>query len=185
MDNARADVPVEMASLCDTAYAVLSARFDLKVVIRIGFRRFFICPADSVEDAERLSLLNTPCMAWPGMGNQPLRQRSMEATATFEAEDQVEGCRIASSLYVKGGAPEVVDERVRLPARLLPSGQKEALLAQLRMQKQRENDPVAGLMMDIDYYWARPPKVGLPAFFARAVAETERLADAYIQRRNL
>lgn len=174
-----ADVEFDFPRLCNTAYSVISARFDLGTVIRMGCRRFFLSPVDSTEAAAQLSLRLSPIKGFPGLEPQKYHPRSIELTAVFETADEDEGYRVSASPTVNAGAPDVLDQRLLSPPRLLPSGQKEALLAQLQRRKQREKSPVAGVMIDIDYYWTRPVKVELKSFLDRAISETARLADAY------
>lgn len=184
VDHDPADVDFDFPDLCATAYSVISARFDLSTVVRMGCRRFFMAPADSAELAAKLSIQLAPPPPSLGLDATRYPLKSADVTTyTFESDNQEEGYRVAVSPQVNPGAPDVIDQRLLSPTRLLPSGQKEALLAQLQRRKQREKHPTAGVMIDIDYYWTRPPKADLKSFFERAMPGTQRLADQYANRR--
>ena len=87
-----------------------------------------------------------------------------DITTVWEADDGSKGYRFALSSGSRAGAPEQADERLRVPAKLLPRGQREALIGQLKRRQQRNQSPLAFVMLDFDYYWVRPAKVSIAEF---------------------
>jgi hypothetical protein len=170
------------SSVAATSFAVISGRFDLRSVVRVGSRRFLTVGTDSTEEAEALSLKLSPVVDWPSDRPEHLLPKSSEAAVSYETEDGAEGFNLSVKPISKIDAQEQVDERARLPARLLEKGQKEALIEQMRRKAKREKDPSAGVLIDLDYYFVRPAKLDLQEFWKKAVTNGDKMVGAFLAR---
>jgi hypothetical protein len=81
----------------------------------------------------------------------------------------------------RADAPQSIDERAYLPAHLLPTGQKQALIDQLARRARQEKSPAAGLLMDIDHYSVRPTKIELGRFLDLATTESVQLMNTFLK----
>lgn len=161
-------VEADFSSICQILFATLVGRFDLRVFTRAGSRRIHIHGTDSITEANSLMMKLSPISRWPF--TQPLRDFDpKEADIVTVQENESEGFRFELKAGFQLGAPEEIDERLKIPSRFLPKNQHEALMDQLQRQKQREKAPPAGVVFDIDYYWIRPPKIDVKAFLAGAI----------------
>jgi len=160
-------------------FETIYSKFNINVTTRFGNRQYYIFPADSVDEANRLSVAMAPMKNWPVPECDDMKLRQCQATVILEKPD----CSIGASFSIKPAsrveAPLQIDERLRIPPHLLPTGQREVLLEQLRRQKQRETEPVAGLMVDVDYYWVKPEEMSVKAFLEKAQHEITRLVDSF------
>lgn len=182
VDQQPAREDFSLIDLSEMIYSVLVGRFDLRTVVRMGCRRWFVAPADSVEEGEAMSVrIAAPAML-PDLNTNEFKPKAFEQSCTFESTDGT-GVRVGLKPWERPEAPEQIDERLRAPARLLPTGQKAALLDQLRRRKIRDTEPVAGLLIDVDIFSVRPAKPNLKSFLDKALGETLRLAESCAARR--
>jgi hypothetical protein len=180
VDQNPADVSLDLTAVASNIYAVLSARLDLKTIVRMGFRRFFVQATDSIEEAQEQSVTASPLQdGWPMKESDGYHMRSVETVATYETEDGSAGYRFSVKPGGKISAPENIDQRLRMPSHLLKKGQKEALLEQLRRKAQKERDPVAGVFIDIDWYRVRPAKVDIASFLQEGCEKGDAILAAY------
>jgi hypothetical protein len=163
-------------------YATMVGRFDIRSITRLGARRMMMLPVDSVAEAERLSIKHSSIGSWPLNADDRLKPKRSEIATTFELEDESAGIRFSVAPAFRLDAPIETDERLKGPPRWLPKGQREALIAQLKRQKQRQDDPEAGLLIDTDFYWAFPKNVAIDAFFKDAWSTSDRLTNAFLER---
>lgn len=184
--NPIGELPCDFAQVASTALATIKGRFDLRRWRRFGSRRVNVLGTDSIDDAERLTLKHSPFGDWRDTEakSSGLEQRDVGLTLTFELPDRSKGVRFRTVAYHQVWAPLQLDERLRTPPHMLPTGQREALLEQYRRAKRREQDPEAGLMIDIDYYWIWPPEDAVVKdFLQEAKEEADRLEDSFIKTR--
>lgn len=168
----------DLAKIAAMVFAVICARFDLKHFVRFGNRRFNLWPTDSVDEAQKRSVRVARVGTFSPIGDDKMKLSSVELTTTHETIDRSEGYRLSISAISKVDAPQNPDPRLLQPPHLLEKGQREALIDQLRRNSRREKDPIAGVLIDFDYYWIRPSKPDLKAFFERAAAASNRLVDS-------
>lgn len=183
VDQNPAEQEVDLASASAAIFATLSARFDIRRVTRLGFRTFHLHPADSIEEAESMSVKMAPFAGWPEVGGGLIHHAS-EATASFESNDGSEGLRVSVKPTHRIEAPQEIDPRLKLPVRLLAEGQKDALIAQQRRRSQREKSPLAGVLVDIDCYRVQPGKVDVAEFIRRSTEQAGAMALAIRSRSN-
>jgi len=176
----------EFDEIVEIALATAVGRFDIRKMRRYGARQIKVLPAqtDSIEEAERLSLRLPHASHWDRKTENGFEFRSSEQTVVFELPDRSKGFRVVTRPFHKVGADVKVDDRLKLPPHLLPDGQHEALTEQLRRRKQRQHDPEAGALIDIDYYSVCPPRDWtVHDFLAEAWQEAERLEAALLSGR--
>ena len=150
------NVDCDFAEIASNALSTLKGRFDLRRMLRFGARRIKVIPTESVEEADRLSAkLAAPC-PWELPATDSYELSEVSQTYVWETSDRSKGVRVSTSSYNKLGADFRVDERLKGPPHLLPEGQHEALIEQLRRRKLAEKDPESGVALDIDYYWVGP-----------------------------
>ncbi|MEE9294606.1 MAG: hypothetical protein V3W34_06570 [Phycisphaerae bacterium] len=170
------DADCNFDAITESAFAVVTGRFDLKQITRFGCRRRKVVGVDSIDDADKLSLKMVPYDDWRSDPNPELRPRQQELVSAFEAEDQSVGIRAIVKPFSKIGATAMIDARLRQPPHHLAEGQREALLEQLKRTKQRESDPEAGLLIDLDYYRIWPPgDMTVGSFLKEARLEMDRI----------
>jgi hypothetical protein len=173
----------EFSHIASTAFAVVSSRFDLRSFVRLGLRRFLMVGADSVEDAELLSLKLSPATNWPPGRPANMVARSSEISTSFEDKDGAVGFSFTMKPISKIDTPDQIDERARVPARFLEKGQKEALLEQIKRRTKREKDPSAGVLIDLDYYQMRPVKLDLKNFWQTGIDTGDKMIEAVLARK--
>ncbi len=184
--NPIGEVECDFTELAATALATIKGRLDLRKWMRFGSRQVNVIGTDSIEEAEQLSVKFAPVADWQNTesGDATLQPRDHQITSTFELADRKKGARVRTGPYHQVSAPLQLDPRLKSPPHLLPEGQHEVLLDQLRRAKQREKAPEAGLLIDIDYYWVGPSEdATVRGFLQEAKRESERLETAYLTRR--
>ncbi len=179
VDHNPADVECPFTAISKYVFDTVVSKFDIRKIIRFGNRQFYLVPTDSVDDANQLSAKKIPLKGWPTPQSDGMKIRQCQVTTIFEGAERSVGATFSVKPMFKVEAPQHIDERLRIPPHLLPTGQKEALLAQLNRQKQREKEPVAGLMVDVDYYWVKPEELSIEAFFEKAQKEIDYLVGSF------
>lgn len=182
VDQNPTDIECDFGEISRTVLATISARFDLRIFVRFGLRQFFMLGTDSVEDAEKLSVSRAPFKDWPVPTASEMRPKTVEIISLFENE-QGQGYRFSVRPRHEVDAPLSIDDRLKTPSRLLPSGQSAALLNQLKRRKQRQESPIAGLSIDVDYYWVRPVKPDAEQFFRLGTAEVDTFIQHWLARK--
>jgi len=173
---------LDIGRLAQAIFTSISARFDLRIATRFGLRQIWMVPNDSIEEAEAASLHRIPLRAsWPVPAPEGMKIKNADLAVTFEVPNHSAGIRFQVRPGSRIDAPLEVDERLNLPPHMLPSGQREALIDQLRRRKQKEEEPLAGLVVDVDYYSLRPVIGTLEAFLASAKKETSRFLQGFIE----
>lgn len=181
LDQNPAEKECPFEEIAKYTFDTVVAKFDIRETRRFGNRQVYILPTDSVEEAERLSLKRVPLGDWPLVGGDDLTARRREATIVMESEDKSVGVRFAVNPAFKMEAPMQIDARLKMAPHLLKEGQREALLAQLKRQKQREESPLAGLMLDMDYWWTAPEKPDVSKFFSDSTKKIAALLRAFME----
>ncbi len=160
-------------------FGTIYSKFNINTIIRFGNRKYYIYPADSVDDAKKHSVKKAPMKSWPVNELDDMKLRQCQATTIFEKPDSSIGVSFSIKPVSRVESPIKIDERLRIAPHLLPKGQREALIEQLRRQQQREKEPVAGLMVDVDYYWVKPEETSVKVFLEKAQNEIKRLVDSF------
>ncbi|MGD0078173.1 MAG: hypothetical protein ABSB91_06065 [Sedimentisphaerales bacterium] len=164
--------PVDKESLLekisDYIWSTLVSKFEIKKAMRFGRRKVYILPADSVEEGEKLSVKKTPLQSWLTNVSSDLKPHKCDVSITLENEDRTKGAKFSISPVFKLGAPIEIDKRLTIAPHLLKKGQHEALIEQLKRMKQREEDPVSGLMIDVDYWWLKQEQMNIPEFYGES-----------------
>lgn len=175
----------DFPQLADLTLATIVGKLvDRDKMQRFGARRVEVIPEDSIEAAQKLSLLFSPLQDVRSNEETRFEPREVEFASRFETDDCGAGIRIAVKPYMKIWADVQIDERLKLPAHHLPTGQREALLEQQRRAKKRQEAPEAGLAIDIDYYWLWPEKGwSVPTFLREAGQAADRYRDSFIAMR--
>jgi len=181
LDQNPAEKECPFEEIAKYAFETVVAKFDIRETRRFGNRQLYILPTDSVEEAERLSLKKVPLSDWPVGGENGLKAHSCEATIVMENEDKTVSVRFAVKPAFKIEAPVQIDARLKMPPHLLDTGQREALLGQLKRQKQREETPLAGLMLDMDYWWTAPEKPDVSKFLSDSTKKITALLKAFVE----
>lgn len=169
-----------------TTLATITGRFDLRDWRRFGSRHVDVLGTDSIDEAEALSLKYAPSSDWrvPGSDESGFTARQYSSTYIFELPDRSKGASVRTGPFHRMWAPAQLDERLKSPPHLLPKGQREALLDQLKRAKQREQSPEAGFVIDVDYYWVWPPQEAkVKDFLREAKQEASRFQAAVLSTR--
>ena len=172
---------VDFPDICQLVLSTIVNRFDLQSFTRLGYRRIFGVIADSIEDADKLSAKHSPCSNWPQGIPSGFSLVSSEVANVFEDTERSRGWRLSLGPSNKPDAPLQVDERLKLPARYLATGQREALLERLKRQRANSKDPLACLKIDIDFYIFRPDEPDPKEFIAWAETLEETLQQSAIR----
>lgn len=170
-------ISADLIDIVKLIFATISARFDLREYLRFGVRRFYTVAADSIDEAEEYTLRLAPFDDWPDQKHDGFKRKSIEAVASFENEQLGEGYRTAIEPTWTVFAPLKLEQLANIPSRRQHQKQNEALLDQLKRQKQRATEPLAGITIDVDYYSYRPEAATLGDFLLRAEREADRLAE--------
>lgn len=173
--NPVGDANCDFVGLAQDALATLKGRFDLRSMNRFGSRRTKVIAAGSIDEAEKLSVKWCPVRDWRASLPDALKPREYDCVASFEADDRSKGVRITVKPYAAVGTELTLDDRLRLPPHHLPAKQREALVEQLRRARRRQQDPEAGLLLDIDYYRMWPTEGCNVGEFLK---EAQEVADA-------
>ncbi len=178
--NPVSEAECDFSQIVATIHSTLVGRFDLKSMSRFGARRIKRIPSEDVSHAEQLS---TQFVAkWPEVSGSSLVPRSLDVAFNVETADRSKGLRIAIKPFQRFDAEIEINERLKQPPHLLPKGQREALLDQLRRQRTQKRDPVAGVAIDIDYYCVSPSRDLTPqAFLDEAWQEADQYEAALLK----
>jgi hypothetical protein len=134
----------DFVQIAQLVYSTLTARFDIKQITRLGFRRMHLRVTDSVEEAEAESVRATPLSEWPAVPAEGLKLIASEATVVVE-DDEGSGYRLGTKPISRIDAPLQADPRLRTPPRLQNKDQNRVLIEQMRRLSNREKSPAAGL----------------------------------------
>ena len=167
-------------SISNYIWNTLVSKFEIKGATRFGRRKMYVLPADSVDGSEKLSVSKAPFSDWLTGVSPDLKPRNCEVSTTLENEDRSEGVLFSIRPIFKLDAPLAIDKRLTMPPHLLPTGQREALVEQLKRIKQRQEDPVAGLMIDIDYWWLRQDKMEIENFYKESEKKIENFLNTFL-----
>ena len=180
--NPVGEVQFNFSEICACILASVVGRFDLKEMGRFGYRRIKILPEKSLQDAQSRSAKLSPASNW--WSTKPAQYMLYEQTmeSSFELSDRSRGIRIRTEPFAKIGADVEIDERLKLPPHLLPERQHTALVEQLRRHKTQMIDPDAGVAIDIDYFWLKPPTdYSVADFITTGEKEADVLESAYLR----
>ncbi|HLB72396.1 MAG TPA: hypothetical protein VJJ98_00100 [Sedimentisphaerales bacterium] len=181
LDQNPAEKECPFEEIAKYTFDTVVAKFDIRETRRFGNRQVYLFATDSIEEAERLSLKRVPLSGWPTGGGNGLEARSREATIVMENDDKSVGVRFAVKPAFKTEAPLEIDARLKMAPHLLKEGQREALLAQLKRQKQRQESPLAGLVLDMDYCWTNPEKPDVSMFLSHSTERIRALLKAFTE----
>lgn len=180
LDQNPADVECPFTKIAKYAYDTVISKFDIRKTTRLGNRKLYIIPTDSIEKAEAFSAQKAPLGNWPVSISDDMKSRICEVTNVLENEDRSRGVRFSIMPTFKVEAPLTIDKRLTIPPHLLETGQREALISQLKRQKQREKEPLAGLLIDIDYWWLNPEETNIEQFLDNSEAKIEELLNSFL-----
>ncbi len=181
LDQSPTDVPCPFENIAQYAFGTIASKFAIDNLARLGRRQKHILPADSIEDAAKLSLKKLPLGDWPVENIDDMSHLSSDATCVLESEDRSKGVRVSINSVYKIDAPSKIDPRLKRPPHLLKKGQREALINQLRRAKQRQEDPAAGLEVDIDYWWLGPEDMNIKEFYEKSTTIINELIEFFLR----
>jgi len=182
LDQNPAGVDCPFEDISKYAFDTVISKFDIRKTTRLGNRRRYILPTDSIEDAEALSVKKAPLDNWPPRSSGQMTPRSYDLTSVLENKERSEGLRFSISPTFKIDAPLALDPRLTMAPRLLKEGQREALIGQLKRKKQRERDPLAGLSIDVDYWWLNPEETAIEEFLDISEKQIEESTKAFLEK---
>jgi len=180
LDQNPSDVECPFEDISKYALDTVMSKFDIRKATRLGHRQLYILATDSIEDAEGLSIQFAPFDNWLGHGPNDFKPQRIDVVNVWKNEDHSKGIKFSMASAYKIEAPLRIDERLKKAPHLLKERQKEALIAQLKRQKQREEAPVAGLMIDIDYWWMNPEELKIEEFFINSNEQMQRLIKSFL-----
>lgn len=182
VDQNPVDVECPFDAISEYAFDTVVSKFAIQKITRLGNRVLHVLPSDSVEEADMLSLKKAPFANWLVSESNNIKPRSCNVATVLESEDRSKGVRFSISPTFTVEAPLQLDERLRKPPHTLPTGQREALLDQLRRRKQRSEAPVAGLLIDVDCWWLNPEKADVKTFFGFSAKHINELTNSFLGR---
>ncbi len=183
LDQNPADVPSPFQQIAKYVFDTLISKFDIKSIKRLGARKVFLIPVDSVDAADKLSVQKASGYDWSEAISEDMSVKKCEAKTVLESDDGLNGVNFSVMPAYKIEAPEQIDPRLNMASHLLPTAQKDVLLDQLKRRKQREDDPVAGLRVDIDCWSIDSPEVDIPKFLQMAEGQTHSLLKSLLEYR--
>ena len=133
--------------------------------IRIGVRFYFLFPAESMESAEEMVRRSRFVDISPKVLDAcGANVRAQKHVFIFEAENEGRRIEIGAVRREEGRlAPQLLS----VEPRLLPKGQREALLRKLQETKRYGEDPRFALQIDVDNYELEPESFNVGAFIER------------------
>jgi len=179
LDQNPTDIECPFEDVALYAFGTIAAKFAIEHLTRLGRRQRFLLPVDSIEDATKLSLMKLPLRDWPVENIDDMSHQSSDATCVLESKDRSKGVRFSVRSVYKIDAPNKIDPRLKRPPHLLEKGQREALINQLRRAKQRQEDPAAGLEVDIDYWWMAPEDMNIKEFYEKSTTIINDLINPF------
>ena len=182
LDQNPSDVDCSFADISKYSFDTVISKFDIRKTTRLGNRRRYILPTDSIEAAEALSVERAPLHNWPPVSSDEMAPKSCDITSVLENKDRSKGLRFSISPTFKVEAPLALDPRLTMSPHLLEKGQREALIGQLKRQKQREKDPLAGLTIDIDHWWLNPEKTDIGEFLDVSKIQIEDVLHSFLEK---
>ena len=180
LDQTPTDVQCPFGNIARYAFATIASKFSIGNLTRFGNRQKLILATDSIEDASNLSLKKVPLNDWPVSKIDNMTHRNSDATCVLENADRSKGIRFSTWSSYKIDAPQRIDARLKKAPHLLEKKQKEALIGQLLRAKQRQEDPMAGLEVDIDYWWINPEEAKIEEFFETSSNTIEELVKKFL-----
>ncbi len=159
--KATTDFREQTASLTEIVCKSLS----LSRFIRIGVRFFFLFPAESMDQAEEMvrqsgfAVISQKLMNVCGS-----TMRAQKHVVIFEKEKEGRRIEIGGVRREEG---KLAPELLGVEPRLLPKGQREALLRKLQETKRYGEDPRFALQIDVDNYELDPESFNVAAFVER------------------
>ena len=182
------DVQCDFDAIAETSLAMILGRLEIRELNRFGGRRVSVLPTSSIDEAEGLSVRQIPVGEWYKgwlSASGGFERRAFDMRCVFELPDRSRGIRLKVGPFWKAGTEWKLDERLKSPPHLLPSGQREALMDQMKLRKQRQTDPEAGLVIDIDYYWVWPSGDAIVSDFLKSAwTEIDRLEKEFLEKRS-
>lgn len=182
LDQNPADVKCPFEDIGKYALDNVMSKFDIRKATRLGHRQLHILATDSIEDADNQSVKRAPFDNWLNPGVSDIKHKKSQVLVVWENDDRSKGVNFSMASAQKMEAPLRIDERLKKASHLLASGQREALIAQLKRQKQREKEPVAGLMIDIDYWWLSPEEPNIEEFFSSSNEQIQCLIKSFLEK---
>jgi len=182
LDQNPADMDCPFADISKYSFDTVISKFDIRETTRLGNRKRYLLPADSIEAAETLSVKKAPLHNWPPVSSDEMVPKSCDVTSVLENKDRSKGLRFSISPTFKVEAPIALDPRLTMSPHLLKEGQREALIGQLKRQKQREKDPLAGLTIDIDYWWLNPEETNVGEFLDVSKKQIEDALNSFLEK---
>ncbi len=165
----------EFPRICQYVWSTIKGRFDLRDIVRVGYRSFYMVATDSIDEAEALSVKMSPFGEWVRSLNE--EATACEATCVYENAERSAGYRLSLRPSFRVEAPLQIDPRLQTPPRLLAQGQREALQSQRQRRAQREKEPLAGLLIDIDHYTIRPETLDADGFIDASRKRSEEIVS--------
>ena len=179
LDQNPTDIECPFEDIALYVFGTIASKFAIKHLTRLGRRQRFLLPVDSIEDAGRLSLKKLPLDDWPVENIDDMSHQSSDATCVLESKDRSKGVRFSIGSVYKIDAPSKIDPRLKKAPHLLDKGQREALINNLRRAKQRQEDPAAGLEIDIDYWWLDPEDMNIKEFYEKSTTIINSLINSF------
>jgi len=144
---------------------IVCKTLSLSRFIRIGVRLYFLFPAESMDSAEEMvrqsRFVDISAKLRDTCGS---KVRAQKHVVIFESGNEGRRIEIGAVRREEGRlAPQLLS----VEPRLLPKGQREALLRKLQETKRYGEDPRFALQIDIDNYELEPESFNVPAFIER------------------
>ncbi len=176
VDQMFPETPLDLLPIASEVLQTIKGTFTFSDISRLGYRHIWLRPTDDVAKAESDSVKEAGLKIFTEDDLGQLEARRSDVMAKYETSDQSKGLCLRMAPRYNIDAPLTPDPRLHQPPHLLPTGQREALLAQLKQRQRQTESPMAGLVFDFDFWWAKRKEDDLRAFFQDAEETIEKLA---------
>jgi hypothetical protein len=136
---------------------------DLKEFSRIGFRVWNLFACENPQEAEEW-LMGLGCYTVDRRLESAFHGRLQSSSLSTVIESTDRNYRIAFTNVERTIPLNLGEGILNIPARALPSGQKEHLLKQIKLKKRLSHNPQYAAMVDIDCYQDEPQEIKVSEF---------------------
>lgn len=161
-----------------TIFNIVSSNLGLEEYKRFGLRCWFLFPVNSQSDGRKIL---SECKTYSvNKDIEKLFGKSIKDTSIVVVlEEEQKSHRISLTMVYKSKEDIIKDDSNKLletPPHKLPTGQKEALRAQLQRRKKQKEQPEMAILIDIDSDMKYPQVEFLDNFIHEAIKLSEENA---------
>ena len=165
------DTIINAINYCQTIWKIVQGNLNLDLFNRIGCRMFYIVPADSREDAEKLIGRSGLNISYPdsliSKNYEPKVRHIVSILQKGDIEYRLELKGIARILGRPPSHLEITDPKA------LSRNQRNAQIELLKARTQYSREPMYAVQFDIDSYCYEPENIQLENFIKQQISITK------------